>query len=145
MLNRENWYTITGSTTFPTPVHDYSSTSISIVPGQIKLQHVPGQNQKTQFTKYSSILIDDFPEWRVIVHPKPLGVTVGIFVAMVLLKSWNDKKRFFRGSCSLYLRNKTPRHCNMSRKRKNDHNAPAIPVVNVGTLTLQQTSEDVLQ
>jgi hypothetical protein len=39
-------------------------------------------------------LIDDFPEWRVIVHPKPLGATVGIFVAMVLLKSWNDKKGF---------------------------------------------------
>jgi hypothetical protein len=48
-------------------------------PGRIKLRRVPGQNQKTQFTRYSSILIDDFPEWRVIVHPKPLGVIVGIF------------------------------------------------------------------
>jgi hypothetical protein len=94
---------------------------------------------------YSSTLIDDFPEWRVIVHPKPLGVTVGIFCCDGLAQKLERQKFVLGGSCSLYLRNKTPHHCNMSRKGKNDRNAPAIPVINVGRLTLQQTSEDVLQ
>ncbi len=81
-----------------------------------------------------------------IVQPKPLEVTVGIFCCDgPAQKLERPKKDFFRGSCSLYLRNKTPHHCNMSRKGKNDRNSPAIPVVNVGRVTLQQTSEDVLQ
>ncbi len=72
-------------------------TSISIVPGRIKLQRVPGQNQKTQFTKYSSILIDDFHKWRVIVHPKPLGVTVGIFCCDGPAQKLEREKSFFQG------------------------------------------------
>jgi hypothetical protein len=78
-------------------INNTACTSISKVPGQIKLRRVPGQNQKTQITKYSSILIDDFPGWRVIVHPKPLGVTVGIFCCDGPAQKLKRQKKIFLG------------------------------------------------
>ena len=75
-----------------------STSILSRLPGQIKLRRVPGQNQKTEFTNYLSIFIDDFPEWRVIVHPKPLGVTVGIFCCDGPAQKLERHKKDFLGA-----------------------------------------------
>jgi hypothetical protein len=83
-------------------------------------------------------LIDDFPEWRVIVHPKPL----------VLLKSRNDKKKIFLGArvhLTFEIKLLITATCQGKERMTAMLLRSQIPVVNVGRLTLQQTSEDVLQ